>query len=142
MPSIDLNLRRTGDTKSPQLFEALRPYHRDALSELGTRFRDTPQSKVPFSNMNGYSGAKCAFCPTSPYPREARRMGWQGTLIVLAVARTDGKLSDFRALEHAPGNLTEAILQGLKLWRLTRATDPNWSPAAVRQTFQVAYSLS
>jgi outer membrane biosynthesis protein TonB len=92
--------------------------------------------------MNGYSEAKCAFCPTPPYPREARRVGCQGTVIVLAVARTDGKLSDFRVLEHTPGNLIEAVLRGLKLWRLTRATDPNRSPAAVRQTFQVAYSLS
>lgn len=138
---IEIRLYRSGENRAPQSFEALEPRGGGALNLFRTPFKDTPQSTVPFANINGYTEAKCIFCPTPAYPMEAKRLGAQGTVIVLAVVGADGKLSHYRVLQDAPAGLDEAVIQGLDMWRLIPANDPSGAPVAVRQTFQVSYSL-
>jgi protein TonB len=67
-----------------------------------------------------------------PYPRHAREMGWEGTVVLRVEVHPDGTVgavSVHRTSGH--GTLDEAALTAVKRWRFVPPTDGAFSFAAV-----------
>ena len=67
-----------------------------------------------------------------PYPRHAREMGWEGTVVLRVEVKPDGTVGA-ASVHRTSGYLTldEAALTAVKRWRFTPPTDGAFSFAAI-----------
>jgi protein TonB len=67
-----------------------------------------------------------------PYPRRAREMGWQGTVVLRVEVNPDGTVGEI-SVRRTSGypSLDEAALTAVKEWRFAPLTDGAFSMSAV-----------
>lgn len=94
------------------------------------RRRPEVLSSATVESAPATSASEGVFAPPSPlhnpaprYPSEARRRGWQGSVLLLARVGTDGGCLDARVLSSSGHRcLDEAALDAVRGWTFTPAT--------------------
>lgn len=111
---------------------AANPLLPDSTSDLAS---------YPESGKLGYSLPRCLECPHAAYTEEAKRQRAEGTVKLIAVIGTDGRVHDIHIVKALPYGLTTASIRAVQQWKLAPATAPDGKPAAVWEIIEVTFRL-
>jgi len=114
-----------------------------ALTATGDDKRkgDQKLSSLPHSGQHGYSMPHCQYCPSPEFSTEARRLKVGGTATLIAEVDETGQIANAVIIQGLFYGLNEKAVEGVKRWRMTPATGPDGSPAAVQQLIEVSFHL-
>jgi TonB family protein len=93
--------------------------------------------------VDGIGYPTCAYCPTPKYSADARKLKYEGFVILKAVITPDGHASEIEVVKADPGlGLEKMAIDAVKLWRFHPALDPSGTPVPVELAIEVTFSLS
>lgn len=95
----------------------------------------------PAAGEKGYGSPSCLACSHAPYTQLGTELKLEGTILLFAVVRGDGKVYEIAVMKALPAGLTESAINAVKGWTFKPATGPDGKPAAVRQLIEVTFHL-
>jgi len=138
---IELDLYNVGSDRRIVSVEAPVIMYAGAEKLLNTQIHDSPQGPYPFGGTGGYSVPQCTQCPNAEFTDLAVKKKVQGTVVLMATIGAEGRVESLYVLKGLPYGMNEASLAKVRSWQFKPATDPNGTPAAVRQTIDVVFHL-
>jgi protein TonB len=93
------------------------------------------------AGVNGVGTPSCYYQPEPPYPEEARKAKWAGTVVVEGVVNIDGRITNLMVIKSPGLGLDETTIQTVKTWRCKPALGPNGKPVPTRVPIEVVYRL-
>jgi TonB family protein len=91
--------------------------------------------------QRGYTYPKCLRCPEAKYSQEAVDQKFQGTVVLSAVIKEDGRAYDISVLKPLPYGLTKQGIEAVTQWTFRPASTPEGIPTAAQQTIEVTFHL-
>ncbi len=98
-----------------------------------------PRALAP--GQPGYSYPKCLRCPQATYSQEAVDQKFEGTMVLTAVVKEDGRAYDIAVLKGLPYGLTKQGIEAVTQWTFRPASTAEGAPMAVQQTIEVSFHL-
>ncbi|MGH9593052.1 MAG: energy transducer TonB [Bryobacteraceae bacterium] len=91
--------------------------------------------------VSGASEPVCLYCPRPEYSDLARRVKYQGHVLVSAVILADGSVGDIEIIKSPGLDLDQKVLEAVRTWRFKPWIGPGGKPAAVRVPIEVMFQL-
>src|ERR1700722_16707877 len=91
--------------------------------------------------QRGFTYPKCLHCPEAKYSQEAVDQKLQGTVVLSAVIKEDGRAYDISVLKGLPYGLTKQGIEAVTQWTFRPASTPEGVPTAAQQTIEVTFHL-
>jgi TonB family protein len=100
-----------------------------------------PATDLPKSGAGGYGSPLCMHCPAASYSSEAAKARIEGTVILIVVVTSDGRVTDIHVKQGLGFGLDAKAVEAVSKWRLKPARGPDGNPAAVRIPIEVSFRL-
>lgn len=120
-----------------------------AIAGSGTVFRGNPGGTAPVSSGSGSStggggvtgGASNIYSPRPAYPPDARRAGWEGSVLVRVLIDADGNVASV-SVSSSSGydSLDAAAAEGVQQWRFSPAKN-NGVPVSSYKNLRIRFRL-
>jgi TonB family protein len=102
----------------------------------------TGSEKPQRAGLNGVSMPSCSYMPNPSYTKEARHAKLEGNVLIEAVIKLDGTLTNMRVIKALGSGLDESALTTLHKWKCKPATGAAGKPVPTLVTFQINFRLS
>lgn len=93
------------------------------------------------AGVNGVGIPSCFYQPPPEYSDEARKVKYQGAVVVEGVIGLDGKISRIRVIKGVGMGLDENAVAAVKTWRCKPAAGPSGKPVATIVPIEVTFRL-
>src|SRR5882762_5928697 len=93
------------------------------------------------AGLNGVGIPVCFYQPPPEYSDEARKVKYQGAVMVEGVIGLDGKISNIRVVKGVGMGLDENAVAAVKTWRCKPAAGPSGKPVATIVPIEVTFRL-
>jgi protein TonB len=93
------------------------------------------------AGVNGVGIPVCFYQPPPEYSDEARKVKYQGAVVVEGVIGLDGKISNIRVVKGVGMGLDENAVTAVKTWRCKPAAGPSGKPVATIVPIEVTFRL-
>jgi periplasmic protein TonB len=93
------------------------------------------------AGTNGVGIPSCFYQPPPEYSDEARKVKYQGAVVVEGVIGLDGKISRIRVIKGVGMGLDENAVAAVKTWRCKPAAGPSGKPVATIVPIEVTFRL-
>jgi TonB family protein len=93
------------------------------------------------AGVNGVGIPVCFYQPPPEYSDEARKVKYQGAVVVEGVIGLDGKISNIRVVKGVGMGLDENAVAAVKTWRCKPAAGPSGKPVATIVPIEVTFRL-
>jgi protein TonB len=95
--------------------------------------------EAPRGGVNGVSLPKCISCPQPEYTRQARKVNFNGTVLLDTTVSAEGKIVSAVLLLGPGMGLNEKALAQVKKWKMKPALGQDGKPTACRIQIQVTF---
>ena len=93
------------------------------------------------AGVNGVGIPVCFYQPPPEYSDEARKVKYQGAVVVEGIIGLDGKISNIRVVKGVGMGLDENAVAAVKTWRCKPAAGPSGKPVATIVPIEVTFRL-
>jgi periplasmic protein TonB len=93
------------------------------------------------AGVNGVGIPVCFYQPPPEYSDEARKVKYQGAVVVEGVIGLEGKISNIRIIKGVGMGLDENAVAAVKTWRCKPAAGPNGKPVPTIVPIEVTFRL-
>jgi protein TonB len=93
------------------------------------------------AGVNGVGIPVCFYQPPPEYSDEARKVKYQGAVVVEGVIGIEGKISNIRIIKGVGMGLDENAVAAVKTWRCKPAAGPNGKPVPTIVPIEVTFRL-
>ena len=93
------------------------------------------------AGVNGVGVPVCFYAPTPEYSDEARKVKYQGAVVVEGVIGIEGKVTNIRIIKGVGMGLDENAVAAVKTWRCKPALGPNGKPVPTLVPIEVTFRL-
>jgi protein TonB len=93
------------------------------------------------AGLNGVGIPTCYYQPTPEYSDEARKVKYQGAVVVEGVVNVDGRVTNIKIVKGVGMGLDENAVAAVKTWRCKPATGPNGKPVPTLVPIEVTFRL-
>jgi TonB family protein len=93
------------------------------------------------AGVNGAGMPSCFYAPTPQYSDEARKVKYQGVVVVMGTVQLDGRVSNISVVTDPGMGLGEKAVEAVKTWRCKPALGPNGKPIPVQVPIEVTFRL-
>ena len=93
----------------------------------------------PRAGVAGTSLPSCIYCPDPEYSPEARKAGWQGTVVLDVVVTAAGTVERIIPIKGPALGIEEKAVEAVRKWRLKPALDVDGHPTAVRIPIEITF---
>src|SRR6266436_2411880 len=93
------------------------------------------------AGVNGVGSPVCFYQPPPEYSDEARKVKYQGAVVVEGIIGLDGKISNIRVVKGVGMGLDENAVTAVKTWRCKPAAGPSGKPVATIVPIEVTFRL-
>jgi TonB family protein len=93
------------------------------------------------AGVNGVGIPVCFYQPPPEYSDEARKVKYQGAVVVEGIIGLDGKISNIRVVKGVGMGLDENAVTAVKTWRCKPAAGPSGKPVATIVPIEVTFRL-
>src|SRR5437016_10440201 len=93
------------------------------------------------AGLNGVGSPMCFYQPPPEYSDEARKVKYQGAVVVEGIIGLDGKISNIRVVKGVGMGLDENAVAAVKTWRCKPAAGPSGKPVATIVPIEVTFRL-
>ena len=121
-----------------QMWRVPRTGSLDALAEQPI------QVKTPFYllGQNGVTMPSCAYCPNPQYSDSARKHKVEGTVVLMVLIESSGRVSNVWEIRGLPEGLTEHAIEVVRQqWRFQPARDANGTAVTMIAPIDVSFRL-
>jgi protein TonB len=93
------------------------------------------------AGVNGVGIPVCFYQPPPEYSDEARKVKYQGAVVVEGIIGLEGKISNIRIIKGVGMGLDENAVAAVKTWRCKPAVGPNGKPVPTIVPIEVTFRL-
>ncbi len=93
------------------------------------------------AGVNGVGIPVCFYAPPPEYSDEARKVKYQGAVIVEGVIGVEGKVSNIKVVKGVGMGLDENAVAAVRTWRCKPASGPNGKPVPTIVPIEVTFRL-
>ena len=93
------------------------------------------------AGVNGVGIPVCYYQPTPEYSDEARKVKYQGAVVLQGTVTLEGKIVNLSVLKGVGMGLEEKAIEAVKTWRCKPATGPNGKPVPTIVPIEVTFRL-
>lgn len=96
---------------------------------------------VGVAGKNGFGTPICEYCPNPPYPEEARRVKYQGVVVMEVIVGADGRVAAARVVSSPGLGMDGKAVETVRNWHFRPALGPAGKPTAVSVLVEVTFRL-
>ena len=137
---LTLNPRKVSHPERPTLISATLPITPE-IASLSQDPIPVTTGDFPKAGVAGTSLPSCIYCPDPDYSPEARKAGWQGTVVLDVVVTAAGTVEKIIPIKGPGLGLEEKAVDAVRKWRLKPALDVDGRPVAVRIPIEITFRL-
>lgn len=93
------------------------------------------------AGVNGVGTPQCIYCPDPEYSDDARKAKYQGTVTLVIIVNSEGRVVNARVVKGPGMGLDEKAVEKVMTWRLKPAAGPSGRPVSVQVAVEVTFHL-
>jgi TonB family protein len=100
-----------------------------------------PETVTARAGVAGVGYPTCDYCPDPAYTKVARDNRLEGTVVLQAVIRPNGDITDVQVIKSPDPELTQMAIDGVGKWHMNPARLADGEPVAVLVPFEITFRL-
>jgi TonB family protein len=94
------------------------------------------------AGVNGNSVPMCMYCPPPVYTKEARKVKFQGEVVLQVTIEANGRADDIEILRGIPFGMNEQAIKTVSEWKFKPAMGEDGKPTPVLVPIEVSFRLN
>ncbi len=100
------------------------------------------KAKPPFKpGRDGTTYPECSYCPNARFPDEARKIKFEGAVLLDIMVSPEGRASDISIVRGLPFDLNKSALEIIQTWRFKPSMDRSGNAVPVHVLIEVFFRL-